>query len=370
MATKLDYYDVLGVPRNATPEEIKRAFRRLAMKHHPDRNKEPDAEQRFKEINEAYEVLSDPQKRSAYDRFGHAGIEGPYVRGFDGFDLGGFGDIFDAFFGGTSSRRRQPQRGPDLRVKLTLSFEEAVFGCDKQVEVTRHEACSACKGLRAEPGTEPRKCPNCGGSGEVRRYQRSIFGQFVNIAICERCGGEGRVVDTPCHKCRGSGRERVKRRLEVKVPAGVNNGWQMRLTGEGEMGSHGGGRGNLYVFFEVEDHPLFKREEDDLIYELKLNFAQAALGDEVPVPTLNGEHRLKIPPGIQNDHVFVLKKEGVPHLRGGGRGDMFVRVRIETPTRLNEEQRRLLEQLKASLAEGQGKDGKGFIGRIKDSLGG
>jgi len=370
MTTKLDYYDILGVPRNAGPEEIKKAFRRLAMKHHPDRNKDPGAEERFKEINEAYEVLADPQKRSAYDRFGHAGIDGPFGRGFDGFDLGGFGDIFDAFFGGTAARRRQPQRGPDLRLKLTLTFEEAVFGCEKELDIPRHEPCSVCKGLRAAPGSEPEKCPACGGSGEVRRVQRSIFGQFVNVAACDRCRGEGRVITHPCRHCRGTGREKKTRKLQIRVPAGVDSGSQMRLSGEGGMGSHGGARGHLYVLFSVLDHQLFERDGDSVVYTLDVNVAQAALGDEVQIPTLNGERPLKIPTGTQNDHLFVLKKQGVPHLRGDGRGDMIVRVRVVTPTQLNEEQKRLLSQLKESLhQDGSAKDGKGLIGKIKKGLG-
>jgi len=370
MTTKLDYYDVLGVPRSAGPEEIKKAFRRLAMKHHPDRNKDPGAEERFKEINEAYEVLADSQKRAAYDRFGHAGIDGPFARGFDGFDLGGFGDIFDAFFGGTAARRHQPQRGPDLRLKLILTFEEAVFGCEKEIEIPRHEPCSVCKGLRAAPGSEPEKCPACGGSGEVRRVQRSIFGQFVNVATCDRCRGEGRVITHPCRHCRGTGREKKTRKLQIGVPAGVDSGAQMRLSGEGEMGSHGGVRGNLYILFSILDHPLFERDGDSVIYTLGISIAQAALGDEVQIPTLNGERPLKIPAGTQNDHLFVLKKQGVPHLRGDGRGDMIVRVRVVTPTHLNEEQKRLLAQLKESLhQDGSDKDGKGIIDKIKKGLG-
>ncbi len=368
MATKLDYYEVLGVPRNASAEEIKKAFRRLAMKYHPDRNKDAGAEQRFKEINEAYEVLCDPERRSSYDRFGHAGVDGPFARAFDGFDLGGFGDIFDAFFGGTTSRRRRPQRGADLHYRLTLSFEEAVFGCDKEIEVARHESCSVCRGLRAEPGTEPEKCPNCGGTGEVRRVQRSIFGQFINVSACSRCQGEGRVIAHPCRHCRGTGREKQVRKLNIKIPPGLDDGSQMRLTGEGEMGGYGGARGNLYIAFSVLDHPFFQRDGDDIIYDLNINFAQAALGDEVRIPTLDGDHSLKIPAGTQSDHLFVLKKQGVPHVRGGGRGDMIVRARVVTPTRLNDEQRHLLKQLRESLGEASTED-KGFIDKMKDSLG-
>jgi molecular chaperone DnaJ len=370
MTTKLDYYDLLGVPRSATPDEIKKAFRRLAMKHHPDKNREPGAEERFKEINEAYEVLSDPEKRALYDRFGHAGAENPFARTFEGFDIGGFGDIFDAFFGAAGSRRRQPQRGGDLHYRMTLTFEEAVFGSEKEIEVTRSEPCSVCNGLRAEPGSEPRKCPVCNGSGEIRRAQRSIFGQFINVTTCDRCGGEGRIVDKPCHQCRGSGREMRKRKLEVRIPAGIEEGSQIRISGEGELGLYGGGRGNLYIALSVKEHPLFRREGDDLLLDLDVSFAQAALGDGVQVPTLEGERPLKIPAGTQGGHLFVLKKHGVPHVRGGGRGDMIVKVNVVTPTHLTEEQKRLLKELDESLASARRSDGKGFIGKVKDTFGG
>jgi len=370
MATKLDYYDLLGVARNASQDEIKRSFRRLAMKHHPDKNREPGAEERFKEINEAYEVLSDPEKRSMYDRFGHAGAESPFARTFEGFDIGGFGDIFDAFFGG-AGRRRQPQRGPDLHYRLTLTFEEAVFGAKKEVELSRSEPCSVCNGLRGEPGTEPRKCPVCNGSGEIRRAQRSIFGQFINVATCDRCGGEGRIVDKPCHQCRGSGREMRERKLEVRIPAGVEEGSQIRISGEGEMGLYGGGRGNLYIMLFVEEHSLFRRDGDDIVLEVDSSFAQAALGDELQIPTLDGDKPLKIPSGTQSGQLFVLKKHGVPHVRGGGRGDMIVQVNVVTPRRLTDEQKRLLKELDESLrADGRGSDGKGFIGKVKETFGG
>ncbi len=368
MTTKLDYYDVLGVPRNASQDEIKRAFRRLAMKYHPDKNRESGAEERFKEINEAYEVLSDPEKRAMYDRFGHAGAESPFARAFEGFDIGGFGDIFDAFFGG-GGRRRQPQRGPDLQYRLTLTFEEAVFGTEKEIEVSRHEACSVCNGLRAEPGTEPKRCPVCNGTGEIRRAQRSMFGQFINVATCDRCGGEGRVVDKPCHNCRGTGREVRKRMLQVRVPAGVEGGSQIRITGEGEIGLYGGGRGNVYILLNVKEHPLFQREGDRILLGLDVSFAQAALGEEIQVPTLEGDRPLKIPAGTQSGHIFTLKKLGVPHLRGGGRGDMIVQVNVVTPTHLTDEQKRLLKELDDSLRE-HGHDGRGFIDKVKETFGG
>ncbi len=367
--TKRDYYDILGVSRDATPEEVKKAFRKLAMKYHPDRNKSKNAEERFKAINEAYEVLSDPERRAMYDRFGHVGGESPLgARGFEGFGFGGFGDIFDAFFGGSTARRQGPRRGADLRQQVTLAFEEAAFGCEKEIEVTSVELCSRCNGLRAEPGSEPKRCNNCNGAGEVRRVQQSIFGQFVNVATCDRCGGEGRVVAHPCGNCGGRGRERRTRRLQVKFPAGIDDGAQMRLSGEGEIGLHGGPRGNLYLLVSVGPHELFERDGDDLIYRLALNIAQAALGEEVEVPTLNGVEPLRIPAGTQSGEVFVLRGKGIPHLRSRGQGDLLVRTQVETPKNLSARQKELLEELAESLGA-PGTDDKGILNRIKDALG-
>src|SRR5262245_59950177 len=276
-----DYYAVLGLDRSASPEDIKRGFRRLAMQYHPDRNQEAGAEARFKEINQAYEVLSDPEKRAAYDRFGHAGINGMGGAGFEGFNFGGFGDIFDAFFGGAATRqRRGPQRGADLRTSITLDFEEAIFGAEREIEVTRNETCDLCAGTGSEPGSKPERCPSCNGAGEVRRVQQSIFGQFVNVSTCERCRGQGQIVTQPCQGCRGTGRQRHTRRLMVKIPPGVDHGQPIRLTGEGDAGSGGGGAGSLYVVVNVRQHDQFRRDEDDILYELPLNFVQAALGAE------------------------------------------------------------------------------------------
>jgi molecular chaperone DnaJ len=378
MATnqKQDYYDVLGVGRNASPDEVKKAFRRLAMKYHPDRNKEPGAEARFKEVNEAYEVLSDPERRSMYDRFGHAAAQGGgaegFARGFDGFGFGGLGDIFDAFFGGAGQRgQRGPTRGADVRRSVTISFEEAVFGVEKEIEVQTAELCSVCNGLRAEPGTEPERCPQCNGSGEVRRVQQSIFGQFVNVAPCDRCRGDGRIVSHPCKNCRGVGREKRKRKLSVEIPGGVDSGSQMRLTGEGEIGNQGGPRGNLYLQINVKPHEIFRRDEDDLVLDLDLNFAQVALGDEIPVPTIDGEpHSLRVPAGTQTGEMFVVRGKGVPHLRGGGRGDMIVRASVVTPKHLSKEQKDLLKQLADSMGTTvKPQEGGGFMGKIKDALG-
>jgi molecular chaperone DnaJ len=376
MATeqKQDYYDVLGIARNASADELKKAYRRLAMQYHPDRNKEPDAEARFKEVTEAYEVLSDPEKRAMYDRFGHAATQGGaegFARGFDGFGFGGLGDIFDAFFGGAQTRtQRGPQRGADMRRAVTLSFEEAVFGVEKDIDVTTAEICTACSGLRAEPGTEPERCPQCNGSGELRRVQQSIFGQFVNVAMCDRCRGEGRVITHPCKHCRGTGREKRKRKLSVKIPGGVDQGSQMRLTGEGEIGTHGGPRGNLYLQLNVKPHEVFRRDDDDLILDLDLNFAQAALGDEVMVPTIDGEpHELRVAAGTQTGETFVVRGMGVPHLRGGGRGDMIVHVNVVTPKNLTKEQKDLLKQLAQSMGSTvKPQEDRGIMGKLKDAL--
>ncbi len=371
MATqKADYYEILGIARNANADEIKRAFRRLAMQYHPDRNSEAGAETRFKEINEAYEVLSDSDKRSAYDRFGHAGIEGTFgARGFEGFGpFGGFGDIFDAFFGATQNRRRTPRRGADVQIGVDLTFEEAAFGTSKSVNITRTELCARCSGLRAEPGTEPQKCPGCDGGGEVRRVQRSVFGQFINVTTCDRCRGEGWVIPTPCTGCRGSGRERVSRTVEVKIPAGVDTGSQIRLTNEGELGAYGGPRGNAYVLLNVQPHPFFEREEDDLVLALNLNFAQAALGDEIEIPTLEGPFKLKINAGTQSGEIVVLRNRGIAHLRGG-RGDMRVNIQVVTPKRLNSEQKDLLRKLADTLDHDQPHDGKNLFDKVKDAFG-
>ncbi|MPZ49671.1 MAG: molecular chaperone DnaJ [Dehalococcoidia bacterium] len=368
MATqKADYYELLDVARNATADDIKRAFRRLAMQYHPDRNSEDGAEARFKEINEAYEILSDPERRSTYDRYGHAGLDGAFgSRGFEGFGpFGGFGDIFDAFFGAsTQTRRRSPTRGADIQVAIELTFEEAAFGAVKTVHINRTDLCSKCNGLRAEPGTEPERCPTCEGVGEVRRVQRSVFGQFINVTTCDRCRGEGWVIPTPCKHCRGTGRERVVLNKEVNVPAGVDNGSQIRISGEGELGSFGGPRGNLYVVLQVAEHAFFERRDDDLHIGLNISFAQAALGDEVEVPTLDGDQKLKLNAGVESGEVITLRGKGVAHLRGGGRGDFHVHVQVTTPKKLNAEQKKLLKR----LAELEEQEPKNLFEKVKDAL--
>jgi molecular chaperone DnaJ len=376
--TQRDYYEVLGVERSADAAELKRAYRKLAMEYHPDRNQADGAAEKFKEINQAYEILTDDQKRAAYDRFGHAGVEGNGgPGGFDGFThFDGFGDIFDAFFGGgqrgsRGGRRRGPARGADLRYNLRLTFEEAVFGTEKEIEFQRQERCARCAGKGAEPGTELATCPECNGAGEIRRSQQSIFGQFVNVAACARCQGEGRIVPNPCEDCRGTGRIRESRKIAVKVPAGVDNGAQIRISNEGEAGARGGEQGNLYVVLAVADHERFQRVEDHIVLELPVNIAQATLGAELSIPTIDGEMDLEIPAGTQSGEDFVIRGKGVPHLRGAGRGDMVVRVTVVVPESLTDEQRGLLEQLAATMGTPTlPKQNRGFFERIRDAMAG
>ena len=359
MPNNRDYYKVLGVPRNATLDDIKKAFRKLAFKYHPDHNHEDEAEEKFKEINEAYEVLSNAEKRASYDRFGRVATSD--VFGFDDMGFGGLGDIFDAFFGATTTRaqHRSPQKGADLRANLTLTFEEAVFGSTKEVEITRVENCSVCQGVGSQPGTNPQKCPNCNGAGEIRRVQQSLFGRFVHSATCPHCKGEGSVITNPCRHCRGSGKERVKRKLNVTVPPGIDDSYQMRMRGEGDAGKYGGSPGDVYVNFSVKPHKFFIRKDNDIFYELPVNFAQAALGDQVEVPALEGTLSVKIPPGTQTGKIFRIKGRGIPHLHGRGKGDEMVVVRVVTPQSLDSNQRRMLEDLAKTLPEAKTPEDEG-----------
>ena len=350
MVTKRDYYEILGVSRNATDEEIKKAFRKLAFKHHPDRNPDDGAEEKFKEINEAYEVLSDTDKRAAYNRYGHGGTEGFFARDFEGFDFGGFGDIFDAFFGGaTTSTRRAPRHGADLHHHITISLEDAAFGYEKEINMKRTEICSLCHGLGSKPGSQPSRCPNCNGSGQVRRVQQSLFGRFINTTACNQCHGEGKIITEPCPQCRGTGTEKQQRRILVKIPPGIEDGSQIRLSGEGDAGMRGGSPGNLYVTISVLEHEFFARDGDNLLYELPINFGQAALGAEVEIPTINGKTKLKIPAGSQTGKIFRFKAQGIPHLRRGGRGDQLVRLFVATPDSLTKQQRQLFQELSRTL---------------------
>jgi molecular chaperone DnaJ len=371
--TKRDYYEVLGVSRNASPDEIKKAFRRLAREYHPDVNKSPDAESKFKEINEAYEVLSDEQKRAAYDRYGHAGTQGGFsAEGFGGFS--DINDIFNEFFGGfaraNAQARRGPRRGADLRYDLRIDFLEAVFGAEKEIEIVRNDTCPRCNGSGSEPGTSPTRCRTCNGTGEVRRVQQSILGSFVNVATCPTCNGTGEVITTPCRQCGGRKQVRVTRTLVVNVPSGVDTGTQIRLNGEGEPGVNGGPPGNLYVVINVVPHPFFRRKDEDIIVEVSINVAQAALGDEIEVPTVDGKEKLVIPPGTQSGTLFRIKGKGVPHLRRNTRGDQIVIVTVQVPQSLNAEQKRLFLELAKTLGkEVVPQQEKGFFDKLKDAFG-
>ena len=339
MAIKRDYYEVLGVGRNATAEELKRAYRKLALQYHPDRNNgDPQAEARFKEINEAYEVLSDQSKRQRYDTFGHAGTQGMPGYDFGGAGFGGINDIFDMFFGTAAAGRTRtgPRRGADLRLDLRLSFEESVRGVERELTIPRAEACESCQGTGAEAGTSPQTCPQCRGAGQVRRATQSIFGQIVNVASCPRCNGEGKVIERPCRTCGGSGHRPGEKKVRVNIPAGVDSGSQIRLT--------------------------------DIVYELPLSVAQAALGDTVEIPTVDGPERIEIPPGTQYGKLLRIHGRGIPHLRSGRRGDQVVYVRVVIPTNLTEEQKQALHQLGGVSGKPQHIE-KGFFDRFKQVIG-
>ena len=368
MATTRDYYEVLEVARGASQEEIKRSFRKLAMKYHPDRNPgDAAAERSFKELNEAYEVLSDPNKRDQYDTFGRVGGGAGFGDAFSG---AGFGDLFDMFFGGQGGGRQRggPRRGGDLRYGLGLKFEEAVFGVEKEIRVPRRDVCTVCSGTGAEPGTSPTRCPDCGGQGQVRRVAQSVFGQVVNVVTCPRCRGEGELIEHPCTSCQGSGRVQSSKTLKVTIPAGVDDGDQIRLSGEGEAGTRGGGYGDLYVAITVEAHPVLRRQGRDIYYDLGVNFTQAALGDSIEVPTVDGPVTLDVPAGTQYGTRLRLGGRGVPHVRSSRRGDEIVIVHVITPTKLSTEQKKGLEAL-------GGKTGlpteapKNVFDRLRDSLG-
>jgi molecular chaperone DnaJ len=365
---KRDYYQVLGVHRNASETEIKKAYRKLALQFHPDKNPDNrEAEDRFKELSEAYSVLSDGQQRATYDQFGHAGLGGG-----GGFSSGGFGnspfedifgDIFGDLFGGRGgSRRGRGRRGDDLRYNLSISFEEAAFGVETNIQIPRYQTCNSCGGSGAKPGSSPRTCPVCQGMGQVR-YQQGFFSL---TRPCPECGGEGQIIDQPCSDCGGQGRVKGKKTLSLKIPAGVETGSRLKLTGEGEPGLHGGPPGDLYVVITVKDHPLFQREGQNIICEIPISFPQAALGCEIEVPTLKEKVTIKVSAGTQSGKVVQLGGLGFPSLQGYGRGDQLVVLRIETPTRLTSRQKELLEEFAREGGEDIHPLGKSFLEKVKE----
>jgi len=362
MGGKRDYYEVLGVERGASKEEIKKAYRNLALKYHPDRNKSPGAEERFKEISEAYAVLSDDEKRTQYDQFGHPGISGKYTwddifRGAD-FDsifrdmgFGGFESIFDMFFGGREQRRYGPQRGSDLRYDLEVTLQEAAFGTNKEVNVPGYDVCEVCHGTGVKPGSNTKRCPECNGAGEIRKTRKFGFTLFSEIETCNRCHGRGILLENLCKECDGAGFIRRQKRFGLKIPPGIDSGYSLRLRGEGELGSRGGPRGDLYVVVHVKPHAVFKREGSHIMLDTYIGFPRAALGTKIEVPTLDGKVEVKVPAGTQTGTVFRLRGKGVPHLNGWGRGDQFVRVVVQTPSRLTRRQKELLTELAKEMNE-------------------
>jgi molecular chaperone DnaJ len=354
--SKRDYYEILNIPKTASKDEIKTQYRKLALRYHPDRNKASDAEEKFKEISEAYAVLSDDQKRSQYDQFGHAGIDSRYsaediFRGvnFDeifrdvGFGFGGFDSIFSTLFGGR--RQRGPQRGQDLRYDLDITLEQAYAGFAKEIEIPRSERCSECGGTGAKPGTSPKRCSECGGTGQIQHVQVIGFMQFSRIEPCRKCRGRGEIIEKPCSVCRGAGLVELHRRINVKIPPGVDNGSQLILRGEGDAPNGGGQTGDLYVVINVMPHQVFQREDNDLVCHVDVLLSKAMLGGEVEVPTLDGPARISMPPGTQSGVIFRLRKKGMPGLRFSGRGDELVIIRVKIPTKLSQRQRDLIEEL-------------------------
>jgi molecular chaperone DnaJ len=375
MATEKSYYEILGVERNASDTDIKRAFRKLAQQFHPDVSSETDAAERFKEANEAYQVLSDPKRRQVYDTVGRAGLGdmgggSPFGEGF-----AGFGDLFDAFFSGMGgagaggARRSRHTAGSDLRYDLRISFDEAVHGVEKEIEFDLLDMCGTCGGSGAALGSTPAQCTHCGGRGEVRSIRQTMLGQMVNVSPCTRCNGEGTIISHPCSACRGEGRVSRHKKLRVSIPAGIDEGHQIRLSGEGEAGPRSGPAGNLYVAVHVTPHLQLRREGTEVYYDLSISIAQAALGTRVKIPTIEGDEDLEIRAGMQPGTEIRMRGRGVPHLRkSSARGDLHVMVRVAVPTKLSKKQRGLLEELAAESGE-QVMSGGGLLDRMKDAIG-
>mgnify|MGYP006274248723 FL=1 len=373
---KRDYYEILGVSRDADKKDIKKAYRKLTKKYHPDLNKDdPQAEDKFKEVSEAYEVLSDSDKRARYDKYGHAGVDSDGA-GFGGFggggqDFGGFEDIFDMFFGGGGGRRRRngPRRGNDLQYNLQITFEEAAKGAKKQIHIPRTETCSTCDGSGAKPGTSAKTCSKCNGTGQIKTTRRTPLGNMVQTSTCDQCNGSGKEIDQPCPDCRGKGKVRRERELTVNIPAGVDTGSRLRMSGEGEAGENGGPSGDLYIRIHVKPHKIFKRKGDDVICEVPISIVQATLGDEIEVPTLDGKAAFKIPSGTQPGTSFRLKDKGIPHLNGYGRGSQHVKVKVVIPKKLNKDQKDLLKEFADISGEEINPEQKGFFEKVRNVFG-
>ena len=378
MANKRDYYEVLGVAKDADEATIKKAYRQLAKKYHPDVNPgDKDAEEKFKEVNEAYQTLSDPQKRASYDQFGPDGPQAGFggggggFGGFSGFEGGGFGgfeDIFSSFFGGGmgGQQRNGPIPGDDLRYDLTISFEEAAMGCEKEINLVRDEECPTCNGTGAKPGTKVDTCPNCHGTGQERVITNTPIGRIQNVRTCSRCHGAGKIITEPCVKCHGRGKVRVSKRRTIKVPAGIDNGQVLTIRGQGGLGERGGPAGDLLIVITVRPHRLFKRRDDNLYIEMPLTFTQAALGAELDIPTLEKPVKYRFPEGTQPGQVFTLRGQGVTHLRGGGKGDLYVTAVVDIPKKLTEKQKELLRQFDGTTTERQYEKRKTFLDRLRD----
>jgi molecular chaperone DnaJ len=378
MANKRDYYEILGVNKDISQDELKKAYRKLALKYHPDRNKEPGAEEKFKEISEAYAVLSDHEKRSKYDQFGHAGVDGNWsqediFRGVNFEDLfsemGFGGSIFDIFSGRSSRRRGGAQRGSDLRYELSISFEDAYHGVEKEIEIPRIENCSVCGGSGAKPGTELKTCSTCAGKGQITQTQRTPFGQFMTTSTCPTCQGRGKMVDNPCTECHSSGKVRKNRKIKVKIPAGIEDGSRMRISGEGEHGSAGGPPGDLYVDIYLKRHKKFKRVGNDIVVNVPISYTQAALGDEITVSSVDGKVKMKVPAGTKTGSTFRVKGKGMPYMHGYGQGDLHVKVDIEVPSKLTEKQKELLRKFAKLRGEKPAKENqKGFFDKVVDGV--
>ncbi len=374
---KRDFYEVLGVQKGASADEIKKAYRKLAMKYHPDRNPDnKEAEEKFKEVNEAYEILSNDEKRARYDQYGHAGVDPNFGAG--GFGGGGFGfddidlgDIFGSFFGGGfgggggRSRRNAPQKGESLRASLTLSFEEAAFGCEKEIQINKTENCPECQGSGAEKGSTVETCSNCNGTGTVKTTHRTPLGMMSSTGTCPKCNGKGKIIKTPCKACNGSGKKRVKRTIKVNVPAGIDEGQTISLRGEGNVGTNGGPSGDLLIGITIRPHPILTRDGANVLCEIPITYSQATLGAEIEVPTIDGKVKYNVPEGTQTGTVFRLRSKGIPILHSKARGDQFVRVNVETPKNLSQKQKDLLKAFAESLGESAHTERKSFFDKLK-----